>query len=446
MATSGLREELNCSICLNPYTEPISLKCGHNVCRGCIVTVLDTQASGICPECREDYPLEKKRKLCNVVDNLTTSLQEDTEWMGPVSVCPAGWLETTKGHHVELLNEAFEKLKDVTGKLSSEIQTEKRIQNLENHRTQDKGKAADVIGRVTELFGDIRKQLDGVEKRILADISRQEEQILLKVSDLIHQLEEQKDELSRKINQMEELCNIQDPLTVLKKAPNRDDMRPKTGDTNSDASNVGCLVDGIISQMLQRGLCSFHQSLKNLMTKEQFSVLEKSNILLDIDTAHDNLIISKKRNRATHIDNGVNKPDGPKRFKCCQVLNKYSFTSGTHYWEVDVREAGEWMIGVASESMERKIVGKESYIGFNDKSWSLSQRASILQVRHKNIVRNIDSKSLLKTVGIHLDYEAGRLSYYQLCGPVRHLHTFTFTEPLYPAFYMFPKSSIRIIK
>ncbi|XP_018429316.1 PREDICTED: E3 ubiquitin/ISG15 ligase TRIM25-like [Nanorana parkeri] len=522
MESADLKEELNCSICLGLYTEPISLKCGHNFCWDCIVTVLDTQKSGdySCPECREMFTerpsLEKNRKLCNIVEHFRSAHQEEVEVLCtycdppvPASksclhceasfcekhlsnhsksahhiliepttsfgdrkcfthqemlkyyctedracICMSCWVAGDhRGHQVELLKEASEKTKEELRELINELDSKKqeiqrRIQNLENHRAQEDGKTTAVVRRAVELFREVKKQLDDIEKRVLLEMCRQKKQISQSVSDLIQQLEEQKDELCRKIHQMEELGNIQDPLTFLNKAPKRDDMSPETGDTISDVRNVGCLVEGIISKMLQRGLCGFHQSLRDLMTKRQFSVLEKSDVLLDINTAHDNLIIAKKRKRATHIDNGVNRPDGPKRFKSCQVLSIDSFTSGTHYWEVDVSEAEEWLIGVATQSMERKIKGNESFIGYNDKSWSLSQRASILQVRHKNIVTNIDSKSLLKTVGIHLDYEAGRLSFYQLCDPIRHLHTFTatFTEPLYPAFYMFPKSSIRIIK
>ncbi|XP_018429319.1 PREDICTED: E3 ubiquitin-protein ligase TRIM39-like [Nanorana parkeri] len=520
MENSDLREELDCSICLDVYTEPISLKCGHNFCRDCIVTVLDTQKSGhySCPECREKYTkrplLEKNRKLCNIVEHFRSAHREETEVLctycdSPVAaaksclhceasyckkhlshhsksadhilsepttsfedrkcsthkeilkyyctedracICMSCWVAGDhKGHQVELLNEASEKkkekLKDVTEKLNSERQkTEKRIQNLENHRTQEKGKAADVIGRVTELFSDIRKQLDGVEKRILAETSRQEEQILLKVSDLVQQLETQKAELTRKGNEVEDLHKITDPLTVLKKEMISDDIIPGSGDTNSDVRDAGCLDEGMISQMLHRGLLHFTDSLIDLKNKRQFSVMEKSDISLDINTANYYIIVSQNLKSATYTDKPETRPDVPERFICRQVINTRSFSSGRHYWEVDVSGAKEWLIGVASKSIERKIAGDESFIGYNEKSCGLTQRETLF-ARHKNSYIYLDSISSLKTVGIYLDYDAGRLSFYQLCGPIRHLHTFTatFTEPLYAAFYVFKDSPIRII-
>ncbi|XP_073492363.1 tripartite motif-containing protein 6-like [Aquarana catesbeiana] len=493
METSGLREELSCSICLSLYKEPVSLKCGHNFCRDCIVTVLDTQekkaTSYSCPECRKKYterpPLEKNRKLCNIVDNFRSAQQEDTEvsctyCVHPVPatktclhceasfcdmhlrnhsksadhilidpttsfedrkcsihkeilkyyctedsacICMSCWVAGDhKGHQVELLNEASEKkkekLKDVTKKLTSEKQeTEKRIQNLENHRTGEKGKAVDVTGRVTELFRDIRKHLDDVENRILTEVSRQEEKISQSVCDMIQKLETQKNELSRKINEMEAVCDITDSLTVLKKEMISDYIIPRSGDVRDS----GCLDEGMISQMLHRGLLHFTDSLLDLKIKRQFSVMAKSDILLDIKTANNYIIISQDLKSATDTNKPENRPDVPERFKSRQVISTQSFSSGRHYWEVDVSGAKEWLIGVVSHSIERKIDGNESHIGHNDKSWGLTQRNTLF-TKHNNSRITIDSKSSLKTVGIYLDYEAGRLSFYQRCDPIRHCY------------------------
>ncbi|XP_077305697.1 E3 ubiquitin-protein ligase TRIM39-like isoform X1 [Lithobates pipiens] len=515
MATSTLREELSCSICLNLYTEPISLRCGHNFCRDCIVTVLDTQkrksTSYSCPECREKYterpPLEKNRKLCNIVDNIRSSLPEvfctycnppvpatksclhceasfcdmhlsnhskslhhvltdpTTSFDGRkcsiheeilkyyctedgACICMSCWVAGDhRGHQVDLLNEASEKkkekLKDVIEKLNIEKQdTEKRIHDLGNHKTGEKGKAADVTKRVTELFRDIRRHLDDVEKRVLTEVSRQEEKISQSVCGLFRKLEKMKIELSRKINEVEDLRKISDPLTVLKKEMSSDDIIPRSGDVR----DAGCLDEGMISQMLHRGLLHFTDSLMDLKTKRQFSIMEKSDILLDIKTASNRTFISKNLKSAAGSNKPENKPDDPERFTVRQVMSTQSFSSGRHYWEVDVNGATEWLVGVAAQSIERKTEGIESFIGYNDKSWGLTQRTG-LQARHKDYVKKLDSSSSLKTVGIYLDYDEGCLSFYQLCDPIRHLHTFTttFTEPLHAAFFVFENSIIRIM-
>ncbi|XP_068103263.1 E3 ubiquitin-protein ligase TRIM39-like [Hyperolius riggenbachi] len=92
MASAALGDELSCPICLDLFTEPVSLRCGHNFCYHCIVTALDTQeGSGAfsCPECREEHPgrplLDKNRKLSSIVENFR-SMQED-ETKIPCTYC-----------------------------------------------------------------------------------------------------------------------------------------------------------------------------------------------------------------------------------------------------------------------------------------------------------------------------------------------------------------------
>ncbi|XP_018425991.1 PREDICTED: E3 ubiquitin/ISG15 ligase TRIM25-like [Nanorana parkeri] len=88
MASADVRKDLlDCSICLNIYTDPVTLRCGHNFCRDCIDQVLDTQeGSGVysCPECRaesvERPVLVRNITLCNIAESFlfTQPGQEDT--------------------------------------------------------------------------------------------------------------------------------------------------------------------------------------------------------------------------------------------------------------------------------------------------------------------------------------------------------------------------------
>ncbi|CAI9613778.1 unnamed protein product, partial [Staurois parvus] len=88
MASANLRKLLECSGCLNIYTDPVLLNCGHNYCRSCIDRVLDTQegAGGYsCPECREEFQerpaLHKNIILGNIVEDFL-SAQPDQEEPG----------------------------------------------------------------------------------------------------------------------------------------------------------------------------------------------------------------------------------------------------------------------------------------------------------------------------------------------------------------------------
>ncbi|KAE8588998.1 hypothetical protein XENTR_v10022848 [Xenopus tropicalis] len=59
MAAADVSDELSCPLCREIYTDPVTLPCGHNYCRGCIGRYWDWQ-EGIeedltCPECRHRY-------------------------------------------------------------------------------------------------------------------------------------------------------------------------------------------------------------------------------------------------------------------------------------------------------------------------------------------------------------------------------------------------------
>ncbi|XP_073524559.1 E3 ubiquitin/ISG15 ligase TRIM25-like [Phyllobates terribilis] len=60
MASTDLRDELSCSICLSIYMDPVTLRCGHNFCQDCISRLLDSQRDSnsriyTCPDCRKEY-------------------------------------------------------------------------------------------------------------------------------------------------------------------------------------------------------------------------------------------------------------------------------------------------------------------------------------------------------------------------------------------------------
>ncbi|XP_075425862.1 E3 ubiquitin/ISG15 ligase TRIM25-like [Ascaphus truei] len=134
------------------------------------------------------------------------------------SCCLAG---EHKGHQVELLNEASDKKKETLRNVLEKLitkrdETQKRVQMLQEHTRVVPVKAAGIKDKVTALFGDLIEEMKVREKRVLSEVIRQEEQVLLQVSGLIQQLEIEKDELSRKVLDIEKLCNITDPLTVLK--------------------------------------------------------------------------------------------------------------------------------------------------------------------------------------------------------------------------------------
>uniref|UniRef100_A0A8C5QR77 Uncharacterized protein n=1 Tax=Leptobrachium leishanense TaxID=445787 RepID=A0A8C5QR77_9ANUR len=356
-----------------------------------------------------------------------------------------------RGHQVEILNEASEKkkekLRNILQKLTSlREEAEKRVQNLEELRRQVQGKAAGVTERVTALIRDIRKQLEALEKRVLSEISRQEEQVSLRVSDIIRQLEIKKEELSRKMGDIEELCDMTDPVIVLqRRESDRDDYCDTEEDTERrdiKVHDAGDLDVGLISVTLHSGLAGIVTGI----TRRRHMLLDvntASDMLLDVNTAGKNVSVSEDLKTVSRSEIIQRRPETPERFQdYSQVLSSRSFSSGRHYWEVEGSETGGWWrVGMTYPSIKRR--GDQSLIGNNNKSWCLEKLYSKYYMLHDSKRIQFPHPPSCYRLGIFLDYEAGRLSFYELYDPIRHLHTFTaaFTEPLHAGFGVYEDNS-----
>ncbi|KAM5126760.1 uncharacterized protein ACMZJ9_021147 [Mantella aurantiaca] len=509
MASTDLRAELECSVCLNIYTDPVTLKCGHNFCRVCIDRVLDTQGGSggySCPECRQKFQdrpaLHRNITLRNIAGNFQSAepCQEQSGvfctycvdspvsavtscLLCEVSLCdkhlrvhkkspehiltdPTSSLESRKcsvhkkileyycteddicvcvscfaigghkGHEMESLDEASgkkkETLRNVLQKLvTTREETEERVRSLQEHRRKVEEEAAGDTERVTALFIDLRRRLEVLEKRVLREISGRAERDSMSIEEMIRDLEIKKDELSRKMRHIEELCNMTDPLTVLQESDTGDLCDTEDGDDEDRERHDKLLHDG--GGLDVAGI--LHTGLSDIITEENvyFPIQEDTDILLDVNTAHNNLHISDDRKTVSWSDINQNRPEKLERFQVYyQVLSSWSFSSGRHYWEVDVGGSDGWRVGMCYPSIDRRR-GKQSRIGYNKKSWGLYRYNNQYRMRHDRNVILLPANISSNRVRIDLDYEARRISFYDLCDPIRHLHTFTttFTEPLH---------------
>ncbi|XP_068120732.1 E3 ubiquitin/ISG15 ligase TRIM25-like [Hyperolius riggenbachi] len=171
---------------------------------------------------------------------------------------------------------------------------------------------------------------------------------------------------------------------------------------------------------------------------QQTSGLQKyADISLAVNTAANNLLISDDRKTASRTDRSQNRPETPKRFEEYQVLSSRRFSSGRHYWEVDVGRSDVWRVGMCYPSIARR--GDQSWIGGDNKSWGLCGGYNQCSVIHDRKVIRVPDMIPSDRVRICLDYEAGQISFYALCDPIRLLHTFTaaFTEPLQAALWVY---------
>uniref|UniRef100_A0A8C4QV43 Uncharacterized protein n=1 Tax=Eptatretus burgeri TaxID=7764 RepID=A0A8C4QV43_EPTBU len=153
---------------------------------------------------------------------------------------------------------------------------------------------------------------------------------------------------------------------------------------------------------------------------------------LDLNSANISIMISQDLRTATITGTHQPYPEHPDRFgRYAQVVSSESFSSGRHYWEVDVSSSRWCRIGICSNSMGRKGERGECVLGENPESWCLQKRYNKYTAWHNNRYTRLSMPGDPERVGFFLDYEEGETPAFT---PVTHfgyhVSFFAFQSPI----------------
>lgn len=166
-------------------------------------------------------------------------------------------------------------------------------------------------------------------------------------------------------------------------------------------------------------------------------------VYLDPDTAYPCLWVSPCR---TSVQVGKLQPDlpnNPERFTRYNiVLGSEAFSSGRHYWEVEVGSKTAWGLGVVLASVNRK---EKISLCPEDGFWTLVLRDNCNGTSEYEACTDTEENLLHPSkppmrVGIYLNYNRGEVAFYD-AGDMSHLFTFydaNFKEPVFPYFNPWP--------
>ncbi|XP_078497891.1 E3 ubiquitin-protein ligase TRIM39-like [Lissotriton helveticus] len=435
----NLQEEATCSICLECFTDPVTIDCGHNFCRPCITLTWERGDGNYpCPQCRATScgkNLRPNKQLGNIVDmlkqfhlppvkpqgeNLCEKHEEKLRLFCAEDqrliclVCRES--NEHKTHSVTPVEEAAEEYKVKLQEwlrllkkkeeyiLESKVKEEERCKTIRDKLTTEKRK-------IDSEFEKLRQLLKENEQRLHRRLQEMKKKITMVENANITKLSNQITSLNALITEIENQC--EEPAWELLK-----DVRS----TLSRCNNVPIQCPEAVVK-----------SYKVMVT-------------LDPDTAHPELRLSEGRRRVRDTGTVQHLPDTPKRFTslCPCVLGSEGFTSGRHYWEVQLlQEEVAWYVGVAAESVNRK--GKITWSpeggvwaveGWGGKYEALTSPETPLSPREKPL-----------KLGVYLDYEWGRLSLYN-ADSMELLFTFPqapFKERLFPFFLLGGGAELRLV-
>ncbi|XP_075768890.1 zinc finger protein RFP-like isoform X1 [Pelodiscus sinensis] len=458
----SFQDEVTCPICLEYFTDPVSIKCGHNFCRACLSQYWgESDPNFSCPQCRETIlqrHLHPNYQLGNLVDlvkrlrlpvrpapkgqpgckrhqeTLKLFCQED---QAPICVICRESREH-RAHKAVPIEEAAQEYKE---------QILSRLQRLQEERDALRGLESDWAKESERLLRqtDVERQLVGWEcQRLRKFLAERERLLLTRLGELDEEIGRRREEhatrlgeeisrLSALISELEETCR-QPALELLQgvrsavsrgeaamlphPAPKCPELERRIRDFPRENSLQGAVTGFLGALAAERGL----------RRARRFAV----DVMLDPDTAHPDLVLSEDRKRVRYRDTRQDLPDNPERFDyCINVLAVEGFAGRRRYWEVGVGNKTEWTLGVCRESVSRK--GKVIASPKNG-YWAVWLRDGGYEAgTSPSTPLPVSAKP--SRVGIFLDYEAGEVSFYNVTDR-SHLFTFTgtFSGTLRPFF------------
>ncbi|XP_062289953.1 E3 ubiquitin-protein ligase TRIM21-like isoform X4 [Scomber scombrus] len=342
-----------------------------------------------------------------------------------------------KTHDVVPLKEEYEGKKAELGKTEAEIHEmiQKRrlkIQEIKHsvdlsEEAADREKAEGV-----QVFTALKESVERSLNELIETIEEKQRTTEKQAEDFIKELEQEISELKKRSSEAEKLSHSEDHLHLLQNFPFL-----KAAPTTKDWTEVSIRpsYEGTVVKAVTQLEETLSKQMKKLIEAELKRVQQYAvDVTLDPDTAHPNLILSDDGKQVYCGDVKKNLPDNPERFSLnpC-VLGKQSFSSDRFYFEVQVKEKTKWDLGVARESINRKV---EIIASPKNGYWTIILRNGNEYKALAVPPVCLSLKSRPQKVGVFVDYEEGLVSFYDVDAAAL-IYSFTgcsFTEKLYPYF------------
>ncbi|XP_043915793.1 zinc-binding protein A33-like [Protopterus annectens] len=312
-----------------------------------------------------------------------------------------------------------------------------RINNLNEYQSQQEDlisgvqkKAQSFEQHIKSEFATLHQFLQDNEQHLIQQLKGETTTIIGRMKENLQKIEKKSETIQRQISAIQSKLQQEDPLLFLTGIKNEIERTMK-GQEKEDRIHVE-----LVSENLSPGV--YKGPLQYCVWKKMLSVVNPglSPLTLDPNTAHPNLVISKDLTSVKYSDIRQKFHDNPDRFDFCFCVGSEGFTSGRHYWELEVELCSliTWTVGVTKKSSQRKLPCKTTP---EDGYWVLTlsnlNAFFILDLTEKLLMHDVKPQK----IGVYLDYKEGQVSFYN-ADNMSHLYTFTdtFTERLYPFFQL----------
>nr|XP_003468829.1 E3 ubiquitin-protein ligase TRIM38 isoform X3 [Cavia porcellus] len=450
--TKKIKEIATCSICQNLMMNPVSITCGHSFCQMCLeqhlYKVQLSQGKNIfCPLCHSPFNKDSFRanrhleSIIEVFEEMDHELQCEAhgeqlqlfcEDDGQLICWRCERAPQHQGHTTVLVEDVCQGYKE---------KLQKAITKLNELHTECMNQKAFVATQITEWqdtvethrqkiksdFKNLHSFLHEEEKSFLWKLEKEEEQILTKLRESEAKLERKSDELEEHKVELEAKCQGSDQ-----------NLLQDVKSTLSRTCAVKLETPEAFTLVIQTvcGVAEHYLDVKKILRRHQVSVT------LDPSTAHPALTLSEDRRQVSRGCSQQNAEVSSRRFTAFPcVLGCEGFSSGRHFFEVDVGEGTAWDVGVCMENVERGLNMKQvPELGF----WTIRRCPENGYVALTFPLTALKLRERPLVVGVALDYEAGAVSFYNMTSG-SHIFTFpkaSFSGTLRPYFQVYQHSPL----
>ncbi|XP_023692223.2 E3 ubiquitin-protein ligase TRIM21-like [Paramormyrops kingsleyae] len=309
----------------------------------------------------------------------------------------------------------------------------KKVEDLKQSVKLSKTNTKRETEECVQVFTDLVRSIEKSQAQLIQMMEEKQKAAEQRTKGLIEELGKEIAELHKRYTELEELSQTEDHIYFLQGLPSLCSI-PQTKSW-SDITVHSELFVGTVRSAVSR--------LESLLKMQEIKLCEKElmrisqyavNVTLDPKTANAWLVMSVDGKQVKDGNSQQHLPDTPERFDTAPiVLGKESFSSGRHYWEVEVGQKTAWDLGVASASVKRKGVVR---LTPQDGYWTVCLRRmnEYRACADEAVMLTVDAKP--QKVGLYVDYEAGQVSFYNVEAK-SHIYTFhgcIFTEKILPFF------------
>ncbi|XP_023271351.1 zinc-binding protein A33-like [Seriola lalandi dorsalis] len=453
MASTSYTEDLTCSICLTIFTDPVMLPCGHSFCRECISLSLSKLCQ--CPHCRAAVPKEGKCLLTNhilkslaekeaeklrgkhrdeeVDDRLCPEHEEKlklfciTDQQLACIICRDG--EKHEGHKFKPIKEAAasvrRELETFVEQVSDDICAVESIGSKQREEiTKTKEKSQQLMTQICRQFEEMHQFLRKREDEIKKDLKDKEEEAMEKMSETLNAMETALSENRELEGKVTSVLKITDYERFLKSWTEENSMKTAKRSFKPRGGNLK-----VVNPPLSLGPHESH--LQFFMWQEMLQVIQPRAEELSLKSDSKNITVSEDGRNLMYSPNIVKSQQnsgygelnsGYHSCHYCGRSNRHScpsytedtsvryasaystnqFTSGQHYWEIEVGKRDYWKVGL-----------QKYYLSYNEQKYVTSSQ---------NKVTNLTFTGRPQKIGIYLDCMSKELSFYD-AENMTHIHT-----------------------